>query len=209
MQDRLNIKEADLPALKPLNCYASSKLKAEQMVLAEDSNTFRTAAIRPRAIIGPDDTVLLPHLMEMANRRVLPLLRDGQALVELTDVRDVAQSVLLMFENINNVHGQAINISGGKPVTVRQLSEKIFKALDKSAHFVSLPMLLAIILANISEWIGKNDYHKEPKLTRYTLATMAYSQTFDMAYAREKLGFTPQYDAVETLLNIIKARRQL
>ncbi len=40
----------------------------------------------------------------------------------------------------------------------------------------------------------------EPVLTRYTLAAMSYSQTFDLVPSRQLLGYEPRHDAVETLL---------
>jgi nucleoside-diphosphate-sugar epimerase len=59
-RDRLNIYGSDAPARPPLNHYARSKLRAEELVLRADGLGMRTCAVRPRAIVGPDDKVLLP-----------------------------------------------------------------------------------------------------------------------------------------------------
>lgn len=44
-------------------------------------------------------------------------------------------------------------------------------------------------------------------MTRYTLATLAFSQTFDGSKARDRLGFAPRHDALETLLRTARDRR--
>ena len=53
---------------------AATKGQAERHVLAANAPGFATMAIRPRAIVGPDDKVLLPRVL----RRV-----DGLAFSDL------------------------------------------------------------------------------------------------------------------------------
>ncbi len=52
--------------------YARTKRAAEECVLAANAPAFRTTAIRPRALIGPDDTVLLPRILTLAARGWFP-----------------------------------------------------------------------------------------------------------------------------------------
>lgn len=198
MRDRIGLTEADPPARNPLNHYALTKLVAERMVLAANGPDLATAAVRPRAIVGPDDKVLLPRLAALAARRRVPLPRGGRALVELTDARDAAQAVMLAEEKIAAVAGRAVNISGGRPLPVRDIAARLAEALGTSPRFVNLPMPLARAVA----WLGnrRRADGPEPVLTPYTLATLAYSQTFDLAFARDALGYAPRHDALETLL---------
>lgn len=200
LHDQLNITE-QTPTAPPLNHYARTKLAAERLVLAASSETFQTTAIRPRAIMGPDDQVLLPKMLAMLERGIVPLFRNGTALVELTDARDVAEAVMLAEQKIGAVAGKPVNISGGKPLLMRELAEGMARAAQKPLRFISIPMPLARLLARIGEYGSVlNRYHHEPKLTRYILSTMAYSKTFDLSFASEKLGYCPQYDAFSTLL---------
>ena len=209
LKDSFALTEQDLPVAIPLNDYARTKLVAEKMVLDADTDYFRTTAIRPRAIIGPDDRVLLPKMLEILQQGIMPVFRNGKALVELTDVRDVAQAILLAEEKIDKVSGNPINISGGAPVLISELAEKLAQATGYSVRYIPIPMPVAKWLARIGEWRGKrSNYSKEPKLTRYTLSTMAYSKTFNLNYAREQLGYHPQYDAFASLLEIAGRERK-
>ncbi len=207
MKDQYDITEENEPCCPPLNEYAKTKLEAEKLVLAANNEVIKTVVLRPRAIVGPDDHVLLPKITEMIERGVLPLFRGGRAVIELTDVRDVANAVLLAVKNIDNISGQAFNISGGKAIQIKKLACKIANNINQRVRFISLPMMLAKYLAQKLEKKGIRDgYNAEPKLTRYSLATLAYSQTFDMSKAKDKLEYEPSYDAVKTILDIAKER---
>lgn len=200
-RDQEQIGEHTPPADWPLNHYARTKLAAERRVLAPRSDGMATCAIRPRALVGEGDRVILPRLVEMARRQRLPLPGGGKALVELTDLRDVAWACLEAEERGPEIAGKGINISGGKPVAVRDLARLLAEALGHSPQMANLPMPLARVLATVMErgaqLVGAKT---EPPLTRYSLAMLGHSQTFDPEPARRLLGFTPQYDGLETLL---------
>lgn len=200
-RDRLAIGEHAPPADPPLNHYARTKLAAERLVLAPRRDGMAACAIRPRALVGGGDRVILPRLAAMARRRRLPLPGGGRALMELTDLRDAAWAICEAEERAADIAGRGINISGGRPVAVRNLAEQLAEALRCSPRMVDLPLPLARLLASTMEGGAKlAGARSEPPLTRYTLATLAYSQTFDPQPARRLLDFAPRHDAVETLL---------
>ncbi len=199
--DQLNVDENDMPANTPLNDYAATKYTAEKTVLALNCSDFQTVSLRPRAIVGPNGQVLLPKIVEMLDKGILPFFRSGQALIELTDVRDVARAVLLSGEKIDVVAGQVFNISGGRPIKIKTLTQKIAHIRQQKPVFIPMPLWLGNVLAHKMEQKAINqNYTTEPRLTRYTLATMAYSQTFNMQKSKEMLGYTPHYDGLETIL---------
>lgn len=198
---RENIGIDAAPADPALNHYARTKYVAEQMVLAADSAAMSCSAIRPRALVGPGDRVILPKLAALAARRRMPLPGGGRALVEFTDLRDAAEAILLAEERAPDIGGIAINISGGRPVAVRDVAQRLAAVLGSSPRLVDLPVPLAHGLALIAEAAARmTRAADEPVLTRYTLATLAFSQSFDIAPAERLLGFRPSHDGLETLL---------
>ena len=202
LRDRIGIGSNDAPSRPPLNHYARTKLEAERLVLAHNRDGMATCAIRPRALVGKEDRVILPRLVEMASRRRLPLPGGGNALIEMTDLRDAAWAICEAEERAPEIAGKAINISGGKPTPVKQVADALAAVLGKSPQLVSLPLpvarALATVLERTAQLAGMKD---EPPLTRYTLATLAYSQTFDLEPARRLLGYSPRYDALATVLD--------
>jgi nucleoside-diphosphate-sugar epimerase len=188
---------------RPLNAYARTKGEAERMVLAADAPGFRTVAVRPRAIIGPDDTVLLPRILRLVKRGRFPLFRDGRALVELTEVRDASRAILLADIHREAAGGQAINISGGRPLPIRDLVRHLGQVLGVEVRTVPVPLILGQGLSVGADALCRIlPGRPEPVLTPYTLSTLAWSQTFDLSRARRLLGFEPAHDAVETALAI-------
>jgi nucleoside-diphosphate-sugar epimerase len=188
--------ESPLPA-KSLNAYARTKGEAERLVLAANTTDFKTVALRPRALIGPDDAVLLPRILALTSRGWFPALRGGRALIELTDVRDAARALVLADQNLDNVAGKAINIAGGKPLSVAELVRKLATALKRPVTMRPLPLPFVLMIARLSEIVcGLLPTRPEPRLTVYSVAALAYTQTFDLALARNLLGYTPEYDAI-------------
>lgn len=200
-RDRLAIGEHDRPTTPPLNHYARTKLAAERLVLAANREALHCCAIRPRALVGAGDRVILPRLAEMARRPRLPLPGGGRALIELTDLRDAAWAIAEAEERCPATGGCAINVSGGQPVRVADLAAMLAQAMGTAPRMVRVPMALARPLASAVELVARlTGRQDEPVVTRYTLATMGYSQTFDLAPARRLLGYSPRHDALGTLL---------
>jgi len=182
-----------------LNAYAQTKRVAEELVLAADTPEFRTVSLRPRALIGPDDKVLLPRILALAARGWFPALRGGRALIELTDVRDAATALVSAGQRLATTSGKAINVSGGQPTSVAQLVGKLADALQRPIALRPVPVQLALLLARTSEFVSNLRPKKpEPRLTTYGVATLAYTQTFNLARARDLLGYQPAYDPVAT-----------
>lgn len=188
---------------RPLNAYSRTKGEAEQLVLAADAPGFRTVALRPRAIIGPDDTVLLPRILRLVRRGRFPLIRGGRALVEMTDARDAARALRLADVHREAAGGQAINITGGNPLPIRDLVARLAQTLKVEVQIVPIPLSLGQALSVGADALCRIlPGRPEPVLTPYTLSTLAWSQTFDLTRARHLLGYEPAHDAVATALAV-------
>lgn len=208
-RDRLALTEADPPASRPLNAYARTKLAAERLVLAANRPDFFTVAIRPRALVGPDDKVLLPRLLDLVARRRAPLPRDGRALVELTDTRDAAHALILADRRLTDVGGRAFNISGGAPISVRAFALDLAAVLGLTLRIVPAPWPLLNGIATLAQGVASLlPGRPEPPLTPYGVATLAFSQTFDLTAARRDLGYAPRHDARATALELARRRRE-
>ena len=202
-RDQIGITEATPLPRRPLNAYARTKREAEAQVLAADAPGFRTVAVRPRAIVGPDDAVLLPRILRIVRRGRFPLFRGGRALVELTDARDAARALMLADVHRERAGGRAINVAGGRPLPVAALVPRLGEALGVEVRIAPVPMLLGQGLAVASEAVARVlPGRPEPVLTPYTLSTLAWSQTFDLAGARDLIGYRPAHDAIETAMTV-------
>jgi nucleoside-diphosphate-sugar epimerase len=193
--DQLGVTEASPLPARPVNDYARTKLAAERAVLAAAAPGFATVSLRPRAVIGPYDTVLLPRLLRAAQTGMMPLPGYGRALIEPTDARDVSAAFLAAEERAEAVSGQAFNISGGQAVALAQLARHAFSRLGRQVHMLPLPAPLVLGLAYLAEAGARvRPGSKEPTLTAYAAKALGWSQTFDLGAARTKLEWHPRYD---------------
>ena len=198
-RDQLGLTEADPPTDRPMNAYAATKGEAERLVLAANAPDFATVAIRPRAIVGPDDKVLLPRVLRLVARGRFPVMRKGAAMIELTDVRDAAHALLLADQRREAAAGRPFNISGGRPVSVRDLALRLGEALGRRLTLVPVSVGVTMAAAAAMQAVCKIlPGRPEPPLTPYSVAALAWSQTFDLTQARAVLGYEPRFDPLET-----------
>ncbi|MFT3996667.1 MAG: NAD(P)-dependent oxidoreductase [Asticcacaulis sp.] len=201
--DQTGLTEDDPITEHPLNAYAATKALAEAEVSAASDSAMACVSIRPRAIVGPDDTVLLPRVLRLIDRGRFPLVRGGQALIELTDVRDVAQALVTALERAENLRGDVINISGGKAMRLRDMIRLLSEARAQPVRIIDLPWPLAAALARTSETVCRRlPGQPEPPITFYGLSVLAFSQTFDLTKARRLLDYAPRHDAFATALEL-------
>lgn len=205
-RDQVGLTEADPMAVRPMNAYAATKGQAERLVLAANAPGFATMAIRPRAIVGPDDKVLLPRVLKLVDGGRFPVMRGGAALIELTDVRDAARALVLADQRRATVAGRPFNISGGRPVAVRDLALSLGEALGRPLTLVPVSVSVAMAAASVMQAVcNLLPGHPEPPLTPYSVAALAWSQTFDLTQAREALGYQALHDPMETAAAMARA----
>lgn len=199
-RDRENLRENDNLARRFVNHYASSKAEAERRVLNAGNGHLNTSAIRPRAIFGEYDSVLLPRLLRVAQGGTMPMFSNGAAMVDVTYAGNVADAMLLCDTNAEQVNGRVFNITNGEPMRIRTLMEKVFSALQMDVRLRPVPYRVVDTVAGIWEAASKALALKsEPKILRYSAGVMNYSQTLDISSARQVLGYQPRVSVDEGL----------
>lgn len=205
LEDRIGMDDEAAPA-EPLNHYARTKLEAERLVLAHVGD-MATTAIRPRAIVGPDDSVVLPRLAAIAAKGAFPSIRGGDALIELTDVRDVVSAMIAAERSIYAVAGKGMNVSGGIAHRVGDVAQALSEALGVDVVHRPVPLRLATTLAAANEHLhAVLPILGEPTLTRYAVSTLGFSQTFGEQRIRSLCGWAPRHDALATMLDVARRR---
>ncbi len=204
-RDQLGITESTALPTTFTNHYTRTKHVAEQRV-RQHLGKMATCVLRPKAIVSPFDTALLPRLIRAGRRGRLPLPRGGAALVELTDARDVA-AALVAAEKFAQMHsGECFNISSGQPRAFGAIVRQVFDTLDKPVRFFDIPPNLFSALGCALEAVAQCiPGQPEPALTRYSALAASWSQTFDLSAAKERLGwqarFTPEQSLQWALTN--------
>ncbi|MCA9837223.1 MAG: NAD(P)-dependent oxidoreductase [Trueperaceae bacterium] len=196
---RLNVRE-DAEQVAPQNAYIATKRLAEQRVDDAYAQGLATISLRPRAIYGPGDSSILPRLLKRLEQGRLPILGDGQNLVDLSYVDNVVDAVLLAVDAPEHCLGKKYNITNGEAV---RLWDKIFTLCDL-LHLKrprrKVPKQLALVMARAMEIVyGSLPRQPEPPLTRYTVGLLVHSMTLDISAAQKELSYEPRVSTDEGL----------
>ena len=189
--DQLDLTEdSPIPAdEQQLTAYSRTKRAGELLTIGYRGPW---TIMRPRAVFGPGDTVLLPRIIDAARRGRLPVLerRDGRRVVcDLIYVDNVAHYVLAAVEQ--GVTG-TYNLTNGEPI---ELYSFLFDALDRLGcprPTRRVPIGVAMGVARAMETVSAVFAgYREPPITRFGVSVFAYSKTFDVSRCRAALGPPP------------------
>lgn len=198
-RDHINTTEAAPYPRRFSSAYARSKAHAELLCRAVPQ--VPTVILRPKAIFGPGDRALLPRLIAAAQRGRLPQIGDGTNLVDLTYVTNVADACALALTSPHAV-GRTYHITNNEHVPLWPLIRYVLRqhGISDRLRPVALPVMHAV--ATALELRASLD-GREPLLTRYSVAILGRTQTYDVRAAQRDLGYHPQIsvtDGVELTL---------
>lgn len=192
-QHHLNIEES-FRARRFVNAYAASKAAAEDAVRQfSRRHGLRSVILRPRAIFGPHDQVLLPRLMQVYRRRDgrLPLPRQGEAILDMTYVGNVVHALQLATAADALPSGRAYNITNHAPRPLREVLQQLFvNHLGWPLHIVHAPYPLLASLAQAAQALSQVT-GREPRLTAYSVGALNYDMTLSQEAACRELGYVP------------------
>lgn len=187
-RDRLDIRESD-PLPPAVNEYARSKALAETRVHA--AGLAEAVILRPRAVFGPWDGTLLPRLLRVMQRGRIPLMRGGQAQLDLTCVDNLVHAVELSLSQPLPRAVCTYNVSNGTPLAFEDLLQRIAEQFRLNLRTRHLPWRLVDAIARVLETRARLTGSGEPLLTRYGAGVLAFSQTLNLDAIRNELGYRP------------------
>ena len=201
-EDRLDIDESDYDPKNRLNFYIESKILAEKAI--KRYKDLNWTILRPRGLFGIGDTSIIPRLIK-ANRKIgIPLFGGGKNYVDMTCVENVALAVRLAAEKRNSKH-KIYNITNDEPREFKGLLEELFNALGETPRYRNIPLGLAYGLScGIERFYKIFHIYSEPAVTKYTIATLGYSQTLNIEKAKKELGYRPKITLKEGITKYAK-----
>ena len=176
--------------------YPATKATAEKMVLAANSETLGTVALRPHLIWGPGDTHLVPGILSRARSGRLRRLGRSDKLVDFTYVGNAAQVHVEAANRLSSesiISGKVYFISDGKPLPLWDFVNRILEV----AELPSVTRTVSPRVAYSIGWLCENLYRGlslsgEPPLTRFLVEELATAHWFDISAARRELGYQPR-----------------
>ncbi len=199
-------------ARKPLCHYVTSKIKAEQLVLAADSKGLRTTAIRPHLVWGPGDPHLIPRLLERGRAGKLKIVGSGSNRVDISYIDNVVQAHLLAADNLlskGDAGGRAFFIGQEEPVFLWPWINGLFAELGIDLVRKRIPFAVAFAVGGGLELIYSALKKKdEPPMTRFVAMQLARSHWFSHDAASRILGYVPVVSTGEGMRRLVRWLRE-
>jgi nucleoside-diphosphate-sugar epimerase len=181
--------------------YPKTKAIAEAAVLAANDARLATAALRPHLIWGPDDSHLIPGILNRGSRGRLFRIGSQPRFVDFTYVDNAAEAHLLAAERLwpgSEIAGKAFFISDGSPIPLWDFVNRVLKCADLQPVNRSVNQWLAYSAALFYELVySALSLEREPPLTRFLVDELATAHWFDISSASRLLGYHPRISTEE------------
>ena len=194
-----------------LTHYPRTKAMAEQRILAANSPSLATVALRPHLIWGPGDNHLIPRLIQQARSGKLRQIGSGEKLVDTTYIDNAADAHLLASERLevtSPVAGKAYFISNGEPVPLWSLINRILACADVPPVTRQISTTTAYCAGGLLELIyyitGRQD---EPPMTRFVARQLSTAHWFRLDAAKRDFNYVPQVSIDEGLRRLAESLR--
>jgi nucleoside-diphosphate-sugar epimerase len=176
--------------------YCRAKIRAEELCRQYPG---AWTMIRPSWMYGPRDRNTLPRLIKAIQARRVRLIGDGNNLMNLIYVTDVADAAIRAANHPAAV-AEAYNLSSAGEITQRQFFEALTDLLGLAPLQRRVRFRTAFWLGWVSELVGHAiRLQRPPHVTRYGVSLFGRSTQFSVEKARRQLDWEPHVSAAEGL----------
>lgn len=183
--------------------YPATKAAAEQRVLAANGPGLATVALRPHLIWGPEDSHLVPGILERARQGKLRRIGKADKRVDFTYVDNAALAHWLAAQRLeagSPVAGRAYFITQGEPVFLWDFINRLLEVAGLPPVTRSVPKAVAYSAAACCELLYRILPLKgEPLMTRFLVEELTTAHWYDIGAARRDLGYSCRVDTEEGL----------
>lgn len=199
--NRTNIRENEALPRKFVNAYAHTKRMAELELI---QSGLPYVILRPRALTGRGDTVIMPRIITSFKEGKLKIIGAGKNIVDLTSVANAVDAILLSLKAEGPALNQIYNITNGEPVNLWEKIGFVLQLMDKQLPPKKIPYFIVLTLAQLLEWKSKLTNWKEPVLTKYGVGVLAKTMTMDISKAKTLLGYHPSVSTDEAIKEFVQ-----
>ncbi len=184
--DKKPIKETD--ECRPVSLYGKSKYLAEQAA-ARFFDKLPIVILRPTKVPGPRQKQLY-SLLKLADKRLIPMLGNGDKQTNICFVQDVVRAIIMAAEN-NNVRSRTFFIASQEAYSWREMLDAIAEELGLN-FVIKIPHGLLMTIAFLAE-ITARVTGGSPLIKRSSIRSVRKNYWLhDVRRIKEELGFTPE-----------------
>jgi nucleoside-diphosphate-sugar epimerase len=173
--------------------YTATKIAGEQLMRAASTEgRLATTVVRPGAIWGRGDRLIVPRIVRLMRRGLMPVVGDGENVLGLSHIDNLVEGIILAGRT-PCAAGQVYHITDGEEVTAAEALAEVAGAFGLKPPGTHVPYWATYGLAAVLEttaWVTGRA--QAPAITRYGVRLLACDCRYDITKARSQLGYQPQ-----------------
>lgn len=175
--------------------YPATKAEAEKLILAANGPDLATVALRPHLIWGPEDTTLVPQLVDRARAGQLRLVGDGSNLIDTVVIDNAVDAHLGAADRLAPdapCAGRAYFISNDDPRPIKEIINGFVTAAGLEPVERSISVKAAVIAGHVFETLHRLlPMTGKPRMTPFLALNLATAHWYDISAAKRDLGYEP------------------
>ena len=176
--------------IDPADYYQRTKYLAEPIVLDFHKQGLPSTIIRPAAIYGPGDPERFWMIFKRVKKGVFPMFGDGKTLYHPLYIDNLVDALLLAMEP-GKGDGEAYLIADEEFVEIKDLVQRVAKAMDKEVRIPHFPVLPVVIAGHICEKLCK-PFGIVPPIFPRRVDWFRQNRAFNISKAKRDLGYIPK-----------------
>ncbi len=195
-------RETDNIHVDLLNDYGRSKYLAEEIVMKHN----HSVVLRPRAIYGTHDRVLLPKILRMkkVNKIIAPC--DISKTISMTNIDNLIYAIELCIANPEIAINQVFNVTDSITYILKDIITNLFYGIyNQKIPIQTLPFPVSKSISKIAELL-----HLKTKLTKTALDMICFNNVLSNDKIETLLKYNPKIDFnsyLPELINWIASKR--
>lgn len=192
--------------IQPADYYQQTKYEAEPIVNEFFKKGMKTVILRPAAIYGPGDPERFHMIFKRVSTGIFPMFGNGKTYYHPLYIDNLIDTFMLSMENSKG-DGQAYLIADDEYLEIKQLVQKVAKALDISVKIPHFPIIPLVIAGHICEKICK-PFRINPPIFPRRVDWYRQNRAFKIEKAKRDLGYKPKVNIDEGLKKTASWYRQ-
>ena len=120
----------------------------ESKVIEKAKGVIDITILRPTMIYGDMCDHNISKFIKMMDKiRIYPLIGGGKAKIQPVNARDLGRAYYQVLVNQESTKNKFYNLSGERPIAIKDMLKLILKKLKKKSFFITIPMWLSASLA--------------------------------------------------------------
>jgi nucleoside-diphosphate-sugar epimerase len=183
--------------IAPEDYYQETKYRGEEVLREYDSKGMEWTIIRPTAIYGPGDPERFAMIFRRVYRGKFPMFGTGETFYHPVYIDNLVDAFLLAIPGGVGA-GEAYIVADAEYVPIRELVERVAKALGTEVRISSYPIGPLIVAGHVCEKVCK-PFGINPPIFPRRVDWFRQVRAFRIDKARRDLGYEPRVGLDEGL----------